>query len=59
MDTNDVPSTVSVVPVIWSMSSLGMKPFGMIVNSAAVPIRIATENPSATGRCAITHTSVR
>ena len=59
MDSNDVPSAVSVVPWIWPMSSLGMKPLGTRVQSATVPSRITAEKPSAVRRWFITHVSVR
>jgi hypothetical protein len=54
IDSNDVPSAASVVPVNWSMSSLGMNPFGIQPNSRTVPTRMPAENTSAVRRCCIT-----
>ena len=43
MSSNDVPCAVSVVANVEPESTLGMKPFGMIMKRPTVPARIRTE----------------
>src|SRR3989441_630140 len=57
--SNDVPSTVSVVPKIWELSSLGRKPFGTTTNRTPVPSRMAAEKAIAARRRFITQSRLR
>src|SRR6266566_329 len=55
MSSNEVPCTVSVIPKIWALSSLGRKPFGTTAKSTTVAARMTPEKASAAARRCITH----
>ena len=59
MDSNEVPSAVSVVQFSSPVSSLGMKPLGTIWKRATVPSRSASEATIAVRRWSITQARVR
>src|SRR6267142_44060 len=59
IDSNDVPSAVSVLAMMRPVSSLGMNPLGTVRKSSQVPTKITREKASATRRWSMTHPSER